>query len=145
MYYMQNVDQINDIMTGFLDNLVEIAKIHTEFKEALGDEHEYTKLAKSLVSIFNQYQSFYVYIKDEEDFANLLTEVSKTALTVLSFKPYEMLEGSNLKRKKQLKEMKQDREEALAKLSEEIDLVNKKIDEALEERKNNHEENNTEA
>lgn len=141
---MQNVDEINDIMTGFLDNLVEIAKIHTEFKEALGEEHEYTKLAKSLVSIFNQYQSFYVYIKDEEGFANLLTEVSKTALKVLSFKPYELLEGSNLKRKKQLKDMKKEREEALEKLSLEIDKVNLKIDEALEERKNN-EKDNTEA
>jgi len=141
---MQNVDEINDIMTGFLDNLVEIAKIHTEFKEALGEEHEYTKLAKSLVSIFNQYQSFYVYIKDEKDFANLLTKVSKTALKVLSFKPYELLEGSNLKRKKQLKDMKKEREEALKELSLEIDNVNLKIDEALEERKKD-EKDNTEA
>ena len=132
----ENVDLINDLMTIFLDNLVKIAKIHTTFNEELGELHEYTKLAKSLVSIFNQYQSFYVYIKNPEEFANRLNEVSKTALEVLSFKPYEMLEGSNLKRKKQLKIDKPKREELVKKLSEEIDLVNQIIDKDLEERKN---------
>ena len=132
----KRIDEINDLMTIFLDNLVEIAKIHTTFKDKLGECHEYTKLANSLVSIFNQYQSFYVYIKDPEDFANKLNEVSKTALNILSFKPYEMLEGSMIKRKKQLKEDKPKREELVKKLSEEIDLINQIIDKNLEERKN---------
>lgn len=136
---MQNVDEINDLMTEFLDNLVKIAKIHTEFKEVLGEEHEYTKLANSLVSIFNQYQSFYVYVKDEEAFAKLLIDVSKCALDTLSFKPYEMLEGSSLKRKKQLKEMKEAREKSVERLSLGIDKVNEQIDIALEERKNKNE------
>lgn len=132
----ENIDEINDLMTIFLDNLVNIAKIHTLYKEELGEEHEYTKLANSLVSIFNQYQSFYVYIKDPKDFANNLNIVSKTALDVLGFKPYELLEGSNLKRKKQLKEDKPKREELLKKLSKEIDMVNQLIDKNLEEAKN---------
>ena len=132
----KRIDEINDLMTIFLDNLVEIAKIHTEFKEELGESHEYTKLASSLVSIFNQYQSFYVYIKDPEDYANKLINVSKTALNILSYKPYELLEGSLIKRKKQLKEEKPKREELLNKLSEEIDLVNQIIDKNLEERQN---------
>ena len=134
MQKLEYIDDINDIMTKFLDNLVSIAKIHTEYKDRLGQDHEYTKLANSLVSICNQYQSMYVYMKNQEEYANTLVDLSSVALKALEFKPYELLEGNMLKRKKQLKEMKDKREEAIKELSLAIDLVNKMIDNNLEEK-----------
>ena len=134
MQKIEHIDDINDIMTKFLDNLVNMAKIHTEYKEKLGDCHEYTKLAKSLVTICNQYQSMYVYMKNQEEFACILVELSNKAIIALEFKPYELLEGSIIKRKKQLKEMKDKREVAIKELSKMIDSVNEMIDNNLEEK-----------
>ena len=68
----KKIDEINDIMTLFLDNLTEIAKIHTEYMEKLGVDHEYTKFAKGMVKLFNQYQRLYSYILDQEDYARHL-------------------------------------------------------------------------
>lgn len=121
------VDEINDIMTTFLDNLVEVAKIHTEYKEKLGEDHEYTKLAHSLVRIFNQYQSIYVYISDQEAYANELVLISGAALEVLAFKPYELLDGNSFKRKKQLKADKKNREAKLKELNCLIERINEHI------------------
>ena len=134
MQKIEHIDDINDIMTKFLDNLVNMAKIHTEYKEKLGDYHEYTKLAKLLVTICNQYQSMYVYMKNQEEFACILVELSNKAIIALEFKPYELLEGSIIKRKKQLKEMKDKREVAIKELSKMIDSVNEMIDNNLEEK-----------
>lgn len=123
-----NIDEINDIMTVFLDNLVSIAKIHTDYKEKLGEKHEYTKLANSLVRIFNQYQSLYVYINDQEAYANELTIVSKLALDALSFIPYELKEGRFFKKRKELKNEKDARDKALKELNKQIEKINNIID-----------------
>lgn len=130
------VDEINDIMTEFLDNLVNVAKIHTEFKEALGEEHEYTKLANSLVRIFNQYQSLYVYIKDQESYAKELCKVSKVALEVLSIKPYEMLDGNIFQKKKQIKMDKPIREEKIKELNTLLLNINSIIDKDIPSKEN---------
>ena len=37
------IDEVNDIMTLFLDNLTEIAKIHTEYNEKLGEYDSFCK------------------------------------------------------------------------------------------------------
>ncbi|RIA75509.1 hypothetical protein EI71_01403 [Anaeroplasma bactoclasticum] len=125
------IDEINDIMTLFLNNLTEVAKEHTLFKEQLGIDHEYTKFAKGMVRLFNQYQRLYVYMKDEEEYAKELVKVSEYALEVLSYKPYEMLEGGFFKKKFLLKSMKPLREEAMKKLNSEIDKINGMINQCV--------------
>ena len=123
----KKIDEINDIMTLFLDNLTEIAKIHTEYMEKLGVDHEYTKFAKGMVKLFNQYQRLYSYILDQEDYARHLVKVSEYAKEVLSYKPYELLLGNYFKRKFALKRNKPLREAAMKKLDLEIDRINEII------------------
>ena len=125
------IDEINDIMTMFLNNLTEVAKEHTTFKEKLGIDHEYTKFAKSMVKLFNQYQRLYVYVNDEELYAKELVKVSEYALLVLSYKPYEMLEGNFFKKKATLKSQKTLRSEAMSKLNSQIDKINSMINDCV--------------
>ena len=127
------IDEINDIMTLFLNNLTEVAKEHTLFKEKLGIDHEYTKFAKGMVRLFNQYQRLYVYVSDVDFFAKELVKVSEYALEVLSYKPYEMLEGGFFKKKKEIKRSKPKREEAMKKLNSQIDKINAFIDQNVKE------------
>lgn len=95
--------------------------------EKLGIDHEYTKFAKGMVKLFNQYQRLYSYILDQEDYAHHLVKVSEYAKEVLSYKPYELLEGNYFKRKFALKGIKPLREEAMKKLDLEIDRINEII------------------
>ena len=127
------IDEINDIMTLFLNNLTEIAKEHTLYKEKLGIDHEYTKFAKGMVKLFNQYQRLYVYVLDVDYFAKELVKVSEYALEVLSYKPYEMLEGNFFKKRKETKRVKPLREEAMKKLNSQIDKINSFIDSNVKE------------
>ncbi len=129
------IDEINDIMTLFLNNLTEVAKEHTLFKEKLGIDHEYTKFAKGMVRLFNQYQRLYVYVKDVDYYSKELVKVSEYALSVLSYKPYEMLEGNFFKKRKEIKKMKPKREEAMNKLNSQIDKINSFIDSNVKEDK----------
>ena len=66
-------------------------------------------------------------------FAKELVRVSEYALEVLSYKPYEMLEGGFFKKKKEIKRSKPKREEAMKKLNSQIDKINAFIDQNVKE------------
>lgn len=123
-----NIDEINDIMTEFLENVVKVAKIHTDYKEKLGENHEYTVFSCTMVKIFNQYQQLYVYVNNQEEYAHRLVELSNLVLKVLEYTPYELKEGSFFKKRKKIKEEKPLREEAINKTKEAIEAINSIID-----------------
>lgn len=128
------IDMLNDSMSVFFSNQEKIKELYDTYLEKLGDNHLYSKTGKEVLTVLTNFLELYPLVEDKDKYVSDLTELSDKALKLLSYKPYELMEGGFFKRRKSYIKEGKEREEAWDAFRAQIKVLNEFVSKMLEKK-----------
>ena len=124
-------------------NIDELKSVSEDYKKALGDKNEFSKLCNNLMSMMETFLKFVPSVQDESEYFKLILDFSRKVKDIRNINPRD-LEEKGRKRKKILKKNYNEHILYVNSLFDEIKKINDYIDNEFGITKEKKEEENKE-
>ena len=133
----------NIYLEEYQKNIDELKSVSEDYKKALGDKNEFSKLCNNLMSMMETFLKFVPSVQDESEYVKLILVFSRKVKDIRNINPRD-LEEKGRKRKKILKKNYNEHILYVNSLFDEIMKINDYIDNEFGITKEKKEEENKE-
>ncbi|MCR4898129.1 MAG: hypothetical protein K5892_02775 [Acholeplasmatales bacterium] len=133
----------NIYLEEYQKNIDELKLVSEDYKKALGDKNEFSKLCNNLMSMMETFLKFVPSVQDESEYVKLILDFSRKVKDIRNINPRD-LEEKGRKRKKILKKNYNEHILYVNSLFDEIMKINDYIDNEFGITKEKKEEENKE-
>jgi hypothetical protein len=135
----------NIYLVEYQKNIDELKLVSDDYRNALGDKNEFSKLCDNLMSMMVTFLKFVPSVKDQSEYVKLILDFSRKVKDIRNINPRD-LEEQGRKKKKILKKNYQQHILYINSLFDEIMKINDYIDNefGVPKEKDNNEENKEE-
>ena len=133
----------NIYLEEYQKNINELKLVSEDYKKALGDKNEFSKLCNNLMSMMETFLKFVPSVQDESEYVKLILDFSRKVKDIRNINPRD-LEEKGRKRKKILKKNYNEHILYVNSLFDEIMKINDYIDNEFGITKEKKEEENKE-
>jgi hypothetical protein len=133
----------NIYLEEYQKNIDELKSVSEDYKKALGDKNEFSKLCNNLMSMMETFLKFVPSVQDESEYVKLILDFSRKVKDIRNINPRD-LEEKGRKRKKILKKNYNEHILYVNSLFDEIMKINDYIDNEFGITKEKKEEENKE-
>jgi hypothetical protein len=133
----------NIYLVEYQKNIDELKLVSDDYRNALGDKNEFSKLCNNLMSMMETFLKFVPSVQDESEYVKLILDFSRKVKDIRNINPRD-LEEKGRKRKKILKKNYNEHILYVNSLFDEIMKINDYIDNEFGITKEKKEEENKE-